>query len=513
MANKYLVGVDLGTSATKAALYDPAGRLVAEATEDVPIQYPQPGVVVQDSQDFYDTAARAVTACMRESGVDPKDVAAIAFDSQMAGVGAYGEDLEPIAKFDSWLDMRCEPFIRQMEKDHGELITRLTGCPPTCDHGPKILWMKHEQPKQYESAAKFLMPGGFVAGRMAGLRSDEAFIDYTYIHFSALSDAVKGEWSQKICDAVGVDMEKLPRIVAPSDVIGEVQAQAAVDFGLAEGTIIAAGCGDTAAGALGAGIVRPGMIFDTAGTASVLAGCTDGFAPDIDNRALLTMRSVIPGLWHPLAYIAGGGQALTWFRDQFFNAVRGETQLEEDLYAEMDAIAREAPLGAEDLYFSPHLSGRICPATPEMRGAWIGFSFSHRQSHFFRSILESVAYEYAYYLNILKELIPNLSLTEARVIGGGARSDLWNQIKADVHGVPYLRLDRSEFGTWGSAMIAGKAAGIYDDLATTAYDHARPTGDTVAPDADRHANYQSHIARYIQLQETLADSFVQAKGE
>ena len=128
MANKYLVGVDLGTSATKAALYDPAG-----------IQYPQPGVVVQDSQDFYDTAARAVSACMRESGVDPKDVAAIAFDSQMAGVGAYGEDLEPIAKFDSWLDMRCEPFIRQMEKDHGELITRLTGCPPTCDHGPKIL--------------------------------------------------------------------------------------------------------------------------------------------------------------------------------------------------------------------------------------------------------------------------------------------------------------------------------------------------------------------------------------
>lgn len=513
MAKKYLIGVDLGTSATKAALYDSAGRLVADSTEDVPIQYPQPGVVVQDSHDFYNTAARAVRTSMVESGIDPTEVAAIAFDSQMAGVGAYSDDLEPVAKFDSWLDMRCEPFIREMEEGHGELITSLTGCPPTCDHGPKILWMKHEQPEQYSQVAKFLMPGGFVAGRMAGLSSDEAFIDYTYIHFSALSDAVKGTWSRDICDAVGVDMEKLPRILAPSDVIGEVQAQAAEDFGLAEGTIIAAGCGDTAAGALGAGIVRPGMVFDTAGTASVLAGCTDEFAPDIENRALLTMRSVIPGLWHPLAYIAGGGQALTWFRDQFFNAVRGETMPDEYLYTEMDAIARKAPLGADDLYFSPHLSGRICPATPEMRGAWIGFSFSHRQSHFFRSILESVAYEYAYYLNILKELVPNLSLTEARAIGGGARSDLWNQIKADVLGMPYLRLDRSEFGTWGSAMIAGKAAGIFGDLATVAYDHARPTGEPVAPDAKHNAAYQRHVARYIQLQATLAESFVSAKGD
>jgi len=508
MTKKYLIGVDLGTSATKAALFDLEGRLAAEATLDVPILYPQPGVVVQDSEDFYSTAAQAVRACIRESGIDPREVAAIAFDSQMAGVGAYGEDLAPVAKFDSWLDMRCEPFIRQLEKSHGERITELTGCPPTCDHGPKILWMKHEQPENYARTAKFLMPGGFVAGRMAGLSAEDAFIDYTYIHFSALSDALKGEWSAEICEAVGVDMDKLPRIVPPWEVIGEVQAQAAQDFGLAEGTVIAAGCGDTAAGALGAGIVQAGMVFDTAGTASVLAGCTDKYAPDIENRALLTMRSVIPGLWHPLAYIAGGGQALTWFRDQFFNAVRGETQPEEELYAAMDAIARQAPLGADDLYFSPHLTGRICPATPEMRGAWIGFSFSHRQSHFFRSILESVAYEYAYYLNILKQLIPNLSLTEARAIGGGSRSALWNQIKADVLGVPYLRLDRSEFGTWGSAMIAGKAAGIYDDLAGVAYEHAKPAGDPVRPDPDRNLAYQRHIARYVDLQATLADSFV-----
>lgn len=510
MAKKYLVGVDLGTSATKAALYDVAGSLVAEAMAAVPIHYPEPGVVEQENEDFYKTAAQTVRSCLQDSGIDPEDVAAIAFDSQMAGVGAIDENHESVSKFDSWLDMRCEPYIKYMDENHGELITRLTGCAPTCDHGPKILWWKNHRPEEYSLAAKFVMPGGYVAGKMAGLKAEEAFIDYTYIHFSGLSNALEMEWSDEICNAVGVDINKLPKIVEPWHVVGEVGQQAANDFGLAEGTLIAAGCGDTAAGALGAGIVKPGMVFDTAGTASVFAGCTDKFAPDIQNRALLTMRSVIPGLWHPLAYIAGGGQALTWFRDQFFNTFLGEAKEPNDLYSQLDALAEKAPLGADQLYFSPHLSGRICPATPEMRGAWVGFSFSHKQEHFYRAILESVAYEYAYYLKILKDLIPNLSLTEARAIGGGAKSNLWNQIKADILGVPYLRLDRLEFGTWGSAMIAGKAAGIYDNLAAVAYEHAKPAGGIIQPDQGRHQEYQKHVTRYIDLQATLVDSFTRS---
>ena len=219
------------------------------------------------------------------------------------------------------------------------------------------------------------------------------------------------------------------------------------------------------------------------------------------------MKSVIPGLWHPLAYIAGGGQALTWFRDKFFNVLRGETQAETDLYSQLEELAQKAPLGSSDLYFSPHLTGRICPATPEMRGAWVGFSFAHSQEHFYRAVLESVAYEYAYYLNILKELIPNLNLTEARVIGGGAQSGVWNQIKADVLGVPFLRLARAEFGTWGAAMIAGKAAGIFEDLAQVAYDHAVAAGEPTHPNQENYLRYQIHVKRYIDLQETLAAIF------
>jgi xylulokinase len=510
MTKKYLIGVDLGTSATKAALYQTDGTLVAEASAEVPIYYPQPGVVEQENDDFYQSAADTISTCIKTSGVDPANIAAIAFDSQMAGVGSIDENFEPATRFDSWLDMRCQPYIEYMEKNHGDLVTRLTGCPPTCDHGPKILWWKEERPQEYERVAKFVMPSGYVAGKMAGLKAEDAFIDYTFIHFSGFSDAQKGTWSDELCRLCDVDMDKLPQIVDPWRIVGEVTKKAAADFALAPGTPIAAGCGDTAANALGAGIVKTGMLFDVAGTASVLAGCTESFVADVENRALLTMRSVIPGLWHPLAYIAGGGQALRWYRDTFYNSRHGQSLAlsDDDLYERMGEMAESVPLGSEGLFFSPHLGGRICPATPEMRGAWIGFSWGHSQAHFYRAILESIAYEYAYYLSILREAIPDLELTETRAVGGGARSDLWNQIKADVLGVPYQRLRRSEFGTWGAAMVAGKAVGIFSDLAEIASRHAQPADDPLLPNLGNQDAYRPLVEQYIHLQRTLRDTFI-----
>jgi xylulokinase len=507
MAKKYLIGVDLGTSSTKAALYTISGELVAEASAEVPLYTPKPGVVEQENDDFYQTAAQTVNQCLRDSGIDPREVAALAFDSQMAGIGSIDEDFRPATRFDSWLDMRCQPYIESMEREAGGLVTRLTGCPPTCDHGPKMLWWKNERPQEYRRIARFVTPGGYVAGRLAGLKADQAYMDATFIHFSGFSDARAGCWSAELCQLLGMDIERLPTIVEPWQVIGEVTSQSAPAFGLAPGTPIAAGAGDTAASALGAGSTRPGTLFDVAGTASVFASCTDQYAADEKNRALLTMRSVIPGLWHPLAYIAGGGLALRWFRDAFYNTHHSQPEpadLSHGEYEALEKLAADIPPGAEGLFFSPHLGGRICPANPAMRGAWTGFSWGHTQAHFYRAILESVAFEYAYYLGILKDLIPNLQLVEARVVGGGAHGSTWNQIKADVLGVPYQRLERSEFGAWGCALIAAKAVGLVDDLAEAAARTAQPAGVPFTPRPEVHALYQPLAASYIHLQETLS---------
>jgi xylulokinase len=250
------------------------------------------------------------------------------------------------------------------------------------------------------------------------------------------------------------------------------------------------------------------MVFDVAGTAAVLASCTETFVADTKNRALLNMRSVIPGLWNPLAYIAGGGLALRWFRDQFYNASRGKPlpvaeNAYEDLYREMIDQAAMVEPGSDGLFFSPHLGGRICPASPEMRGAWIGASWSHTQAHFFRALLESIAYEYAYYLRILRELLPALDLIQARAVGGGARSPVWNQIKADILDVPYQRLKGNEFGTWGAAMIAGKAAGVITDLAAHTAKTVFTEGMPAQPDHDKHRRYEPLIEKYIQMEQML----------
>ena len=172
----------------------------------------------------------------------------------------------------------------------------------------------------------------------------------------------------------------------------------------------------------------------------------------------------------------------------------------------LSAVETVVP-GSDGLFFSPHLGGRICPSSPNMRGAWVGVSWSHTQSHFARAILESVAYEYAYYLKILKELLPELKLVEARAVGGGARSEVWNQIKADVLNVPFQKLQANEFGTWGAAMIAGKAVGLIRDLASHAEQTAIPHGSPALPSQTNQEIYLPLIEKYIALEETLRHFF------
>ena len=490
----YLIGVDLGTSATKAALYRVDGTLLAEDTAEVALRHPSPGVVEQDQEDFYTSSAVTVSRVIEKSGIDPRQIAAIGFDSQMAGIGAIDEAFEPAARFDSWLDMRCQPYIEQIARDHGDAVTRLTGCPPTCAHGAKMLWWQHERPDAYRRIAKFVAPAGFVAGRLARITAEDAFIDHTFLHFTGCSDAVKAAWSDTLCDSLGIDPARLPRIVAPSTVIGEAAPERARDFGLPPGVTVVAGAGDTAASALGAGIVRPGMLFDVAGTASVLAGCTDRFAADVDNRVLLVMRSIAPGLWHPLAYVGGGGLALSWFRDKFAPS---------DSYDDLAHEAASVAPGADGLFFSPHLGGRICPSDPVRRGTWHGFSWGHGRAHFFRALLESIAFEYAGYLNILDTLVRDLERVEARVVGGGARSPVWNQIKADVLGVPYRPLDRADLATWGAALVAGHGSGLIPDIATAAAESALTTGEVTMPRPEATAAYRPIVHDYIQWQQGL----------
>lgn len=498
MAKTYLVGVDLGTMGTKTAIFDTEGNLVAEAYEESRLYYPKPGWVEQQPDQIYGSALRTIQQCMRQSGIDPAQVAGIAFDGQMAGIGTVDADWGTPTMYDSWLDTRCREYISHL-KEHEQRIIALTGGPPTISHGAKILWWMQEQPEAFGRIAKFVVPGGYVAGRMAGLKGEQAFVDRTYLHFSCLSDTQAGKWSDELVELFGVDKAKLPRIVDPWEIIGHVTRKDAAACGLKAGTPIAAGCGDQAAGMLGAAMVRPGLVFDVAGTASVFAVCVDQFVTDQTHGTLFTASLPIPDLYYVLAYINGGGLNLRWFRDEMAAHEKAEAEAAgENIYQVLDRMAAEVPPGSDKLLFLPHLGGRVCPSDANTRGLYIGLNWAHTKAHLYRTMLESVAYEYAYYLGIVRGLLPDLDFRETRVIGGGARSQLWNQIKADILGVPYVNLNREEFAVLGSAILAGYAVGAFDDLAATAERFAQTT-DRIDPNMDSHAFYQPLVEEYIKL--------------
>ena len=491
------VGCDLGTMGTKAAVVDEEGRIVGDHFEEVQLRSPRPGQVEQDLAEIEASAHRAIAAAIERSG-RAADAAGVAFSGQMSGIGSIDDRFEPAAHFDSWLDTRCEPQIVRMQ-EASDLVTRLSGCPPTYSHGPKILWWRDERPDDFERIARFVVPGAFVAARLGGLRPEEAFVDRTYIHFSNLADTAASSWSPELLDAFGIDDSKLPRIVGPLDVVGEVTADGAERTGLPAGTPVAAGAGDQAAASLGAAVVDPGQAFDSAGTASVFAMCVARFSPDLAQKTLLASHSVVYGVFIALAFINGGGLALRWFRDHLAPELAGDP----DAYARLDRAAEEVEPGAGGLLWYPHVQGGVLPPNPHARGAWVGLTSAHSRGHLFRSILEGIAFEYARWAAVAPA-----ELGEARALGGGARSQLWNQIKADVLGIEWVPMVRQECGVLGDALIAAAATGHVRDLAETAREWQQ-TAEPVRPDPERQRAYTRLAEPYRRLGDQLQPVFEQ----
>lgn len=493
------VGCDLGTMGTKAVMVDTEGTILADAFEEVPLRHPHPGRVEQDLAGIEHSAHRTVRAAVERGG--RRDIAAVAFSSQMSGIGSIDASFRPATHYDSWLDTRCAPYIDRMA-EHAERVTALSGCPPTYSHGPKILYWQRERPDDFRRIARFLAPNAYVAGRLAGLSAGDAYMDRTFLHFTNLADNAAGRWSEELVDTFGVDADKLPRIVDPLDVVGTVTAAGEATTGLPAGTPIAAGAGDTTAAALGAAVVEPGEGFDVAGTASVLAICLDRFAPDTDRRLLMASRSVIPGQWIALAFINGGGLALRWFRDAVATELAGDPAA----YEKLDRLAAEVAPGSGGLLWAPHLQGRVLPPSPYERGGWVGLTSGHGHGHMYRAILEGIAYEYALWADAARSAAGGARLRAVRALSGGARSRVWNAIKADVLGVEWVPLARQEAGVLGDALVAAGAAGYVDDLAATARDW-QTTGEPISPDFERHAAYRTYLGAYQSLTRNLAEVF------
>lgn len=504
MSKHFLIGIDVGTQGTKAALFSADGKCLAENFQKSNLIKPAPGVVEEDPDEQLLAVLNAIKGCVQSFEGNPSDIAALALDGQMAGIIGVDQQGKHITPYDSWLDTRCAEYIQTMEQTAGDEVIRLNGGPASFNHGPKKLWWKHERPDIYKNIRAFVQPSGYMAMRLCGLKGDDAFIDPSYLHFSGFSDNRNSRWDEGLCREFDLDIDKLPTIVQCHEQVGTITETMAGRCGLVAGTPVIAGCGDTVASFLSCGAIKPGICIDVAGTASVFACTTDSFTPDTANRTLAFSQAAVPGLWYAYAYINGGGMNLEWFKKEITSLDHTTTDSSSlDWNDLMQLAARTEPTEHSPM-FVPHLGGRNSPAQPELRGAWVNLDWTDNIGALYRSILESVALEYHFYLNTCKGLVSDFTATTIRATGGGARSDLWNQIKADTLNVQVAQLNRSEGAPLGAAMLAGYGVGIFDNLAG-AVNQWLSVETSTEPAEELKEYYKRRTERYVRLIKTLHD--------
>ncbi len=493
MGKGLLLGVDIGTQGVKSSLFDLDGGCLSTAFIPSRLFQPEPGITEEDPEFQLDSVCNSIGACLRDApGVDPSDVKCLAIDGQMAGVIGVGEDGLNVTPYDSWLDTRCAPYIGLMKEKAGDEVIRKTGNPPSFNHGPKILWWKEEKPEIYKNIVSFVQPAGYAAMRLCGLKGAEGFIDRTYLHFSGFADNRNACWDKGLMNIFDISEEKLPRIVSPTDIIGEIIPEMARRCGLSGPVPVAAGCGDTAASFLSCGAVEPGICVDVAGTASVFAATTDEFRCDVDTRVMGCGASVTEGLWHPYAYINGGGMNIEWF----LSNVLGREKNDPERFRGMENENLEPK--ENDPVFIPHMAGRVSPSQPDLKGTFAGLSWNHTHQDMFAAIMESVSLEYGIYRNSLKGMYENLTLTELRITGGGENSRIWKEMKSGVLQVPVVAIEQNYGAPMGAAIVAGVACGAFAST-VEAVDAWINTKESVSCDPRWYGHYEKRVGKYESL--------------
>jgi xylulokinase len=500
-----LLGIDLGTTRIRVAAFDSEGRQVVARGSPNRLREIHPGRVEQPVQEIRDAADAAIQAVTSALGARAADVAAIGVTGQMGGITAVDPVGRVLMPYDSPLDLRCFPYFERHMLPHLRTILAKTGASP--EWGQKLLYWRDEHPALWGRIAKFTTLAGLYAAELVGLPGDQAFADPTY---AALSGLWSGgfEWDPHLCELFGISADKLPRLVLPSTVVGVLRPERGAALGLAAELPVVAGTGDGMASLLGAGAVTSALLFDLSGTATVLAAYSDRFLPDPDTGILNCMPSALREDWY-LTHSLFGGQAVRWFAEQF----PPSRQTSPDLGVLWDERAATLAEGSApcSLFFVPHLGGRRHPPRPTARGGWMGLTWGTQPEHLYLAILESVAYEFVGALDRMRKLLPNWEPTEVKVLGGGARSALWNQVKADILGVPHRPLKEVEFGARGVALVAGEAAGIVHNIRATAMQVEAEAA--VLPRPNHHRRRERGLRAYRIFEEEMERFFTRLQED
>ena len=481
---KYLLGIDFGGGASKATLLSEAGRVVATHTVEYPTHYPAAGFVEQDPDDWVRAAKENIRALLGESGIDPKDVAALALDAATHTAVLCDENYRALRPAIYWTDTRSKEEVAYLKERFGDLIfDRAYHRPDTIWTLPQLMWVKKNEPGIWAKTKKIFFAKDYVRHYFTG----DYVTDVIEAEGSMLFDYGTLSWSDELCGILGLDPATLPKTVRPTDVAGKVTREAADETGIPAGTLVFCGTTDTVTEVYAAGAVEVGDMTVKLATAGRICVISERPCRDVN---LINYSHIVNGLWYPGTATKAAAASNRWFRDTFGGDYRG-----------LDEMAASVEPGCGGLVFHPYLNGELTPyANPNLSGSFIGIRAYHTKAHFARAVLEGVAFSMLDCERALAAIgIPHKE--NAVMIGMGGKSPLWRQILSDVLGIR-LTVKKYSDSSFGTAMLAGVAAGIFDTFSSAVSLCNEEISET-KPDLKKHELYQKYFKRYRAICEAL----------
>ena len=479
-----LLGIDIGTSGSRALLLDDAGQTRSASADHEAFRSPRSGWAEQDPEDWWRACQSAVAKVLSESGTNASAIQAIGLSGQMHGAVLLDDTGAVVRPSIIWCDQRTDTECRWIESTVGaSRLLELTANPALTNFTlTKLLWVRTHEPELWSRVRHVLLPKDYIRWRMSG----EHAIDVADASGTLMLDVAQRRWSADLLERVGIDVRLLPRVFESPDICARVSPDAASALGVRVGTPIVAGAGDQAAGAVGMGITRPGAVSATIGTSGVVFAATDRPITDPKGR-LHTFCHAVPGRWHVMGVTQAAGLSLRWLRD-LVGATGGVS------YDDLTAEAARVASGAEGVLWAPYLMGERTPhCDPAIRAALVGLAANHRRGHVVRAVLEGVAFSLRDTFTIFSEL--GVPVDRIVVGGGGARSALWREIQANVYGRAVDTIAADEGAALGAAILAGVGARVWSTV-DEAVDAMVHRGGTTTPDAGGVAAMNDHYARY-----------------
>lgn len=453
------LGIDIGTSGTKTLAMDVSGKVLAESVAEYPLHQPRPGWTEQDPEDWWKATVKTVRAVMRKAKLKPDSVKAIGLSGQMHGSVFLDKKDQVIRNALLWNDQRTAAECDQITTAAGgrkNLIKMVANPALTGFQAPKILWLRNKEKRNFDKLAKVLLPKDDIRRRLTG----DFVTEVSDASGTLLLDVVKRKWSKRLLSKLELDEQILPRVVESDEVTGTLTKDAAKKLGLTTDCKVVGGAGDCAAGAVGNGVVRKGILSTSIGTSGVMFVHSDEPQYDATGR-LHTFCHAVNGKWHMMGVNLTSGGSLQWWVDSVLQGLTGITP--KDRYAAATGEAAAIAAGSNGLLFLPYLNGERTPhADPNARGSFVGMNLTHTRGHMTRSVMEGITYALRDSLDIIQSL--DVPVRQIRASGGGSKNPMWRQMQADVFGKKITTLEVEQGPAFGVALLAAVGDGAYRSI-------------------------------------------------